>query len=79
MGKQQQTTPQRPSSRDESPSVVRETSASLMKQDTPPRKSSTSANVWATGSNQNAGNFLSDRPTTRVHAPPGGHSSIRFG
>jgi protein SPIRAL1 and related proteins len=28
---------------------------------------------------QNTGNFLSDRPTSRVLAPPGGGSSITFG
>jgi len=35
-----------------------------------------SSNVWA---NQNCGNVLTDRPTTRLHAPPGGKSSITFG
>ncbi|CAN0247012.1 unnamed protein product [Phaeothamnion confervicola] len=39
----------------------------------------TSANAFATGSNQNAGNFLTDKPTTRVHAPPGGRTSICLG
>ena len=34
-----------------------------------------SSNKFATGSNQNCGNFITDRPTTRVHAPPGGKSS----
>ena len=38
-----------------------------------------SSNAYATGSNQNAGNFITDRPTTRVHAPPGGRSQISFG
>ena len=38
-----------------------------------------SSNAYATGSNQNSGNFITDRPTTRVHAPPGGKSSIMFG
>ena len=37
-----------------------------------------SSNVFASGSNQNSGNFISDRPTTRIHAPPGGVSSIEF-
>ena len=35
----------------------------------------TSANVFANGTSQNCGNFLSDRPTSRVLAPPGGKSS----
>jgi hypothetical protein len=26
-----------------------------------------------------AGNFITDRPTTKVHGPPGGRSSIVFG
>ena len=37
--------------------------------------SGVSSNKFATGSNQNCGNFITDRPTTRVHAPPGGKSS----
>ena len=39
----------------------------------------TSANRFATGSNQNCGNVITDRPTTRIHAPPGGRSNIFFG
>jgi SPIRAL1-like protein len=39
----------------------------------------TSSNSYADGSNQNCGNVLTDRRTTRVSAPPGGHSSICFG
>lgn len=38
-----------------------------------------SANAYASGSNQNSGNFMTGRPTTRVRAPPGGASSITFG
>jgi SPIRAL1-like protein len=38
-----------------------------------------SSNAYAVGSNQNAGNFLTDRRTTRVLAHPGGRSSIVFG
>ena len=39
----------------------------------------TSSNRFATGSNQNAGNVITDRSSTRIHAPPGGRSSITFG
>ena len=39
----------------------------------------TSSNAFASGANQNSGNVLTDRPTTRTHAPPGGRSSISFG
>eukprot|EP00939_MAST-03C_sp_MAST-3C-sp1_P002399 g2399.t1 len=43
-----------------------------------PKRTRTSANAFACGSNQNAGNFITDRPTTRVHAPPGGRSSFNI-
>ena len=35
----------------------------------------TSANAFASGTNQNCGNFITDRPTSRVLAPPVGRSS----
>lgn len=35
-----------------------------------------SSNAFANGANQNVGNFITDRSTTRLHAPPGGQSSI---
>ena len=35
-----------------------------------------SSNAFASGTNQNAGNVITDRPTTRVSAPPGGRSSF---
>lgn len=38
-----------------------------------------SSNSYANGANQNCGNVLSDTPTTRVAAPPGGRSSISLG
>lgn len=38
-----------------------------------------SSNSYASGVSQNCGNFLCDRRTTRVAAPPGGVSSISFG
>mmetsp|Transcript_68838 Transcript_68838/g.128475 ORF Transcript_68838/g.128475 Transcript_68838/m.128475 type:complete len:136 (+) Transcript_68838:75-482(+) len=37
-----------------------------------------SANVFADGANQNAGNAMTGRSTTRVSNPPGGTSSIFF-
>jgi SPIRAL1-like protein len=37
------------------------------------------SNAYATGANQNCGNCITDRPTTRVHAAPGGKSSITLG
>lgn len=44
--------------------------------DAPP---SISSNVWANGANQNCGNFITGRPTSRVLNPPGGKTSIVFG
>jgi len=38
-----------------------------------------SSNAFARGANQNQGNVLTDRPTSKVLAPPGGRSSIVFG
>jgi SPIRAL1-like protein len=38
-----------------------------------------SSNSYATGSHQNTGNFITERSSTRIHAPPGGGSSISFG
>jgi SPIRAL1-like protein len=37
------------------------------------------SNAYANGANQNCGNYLTDRPTSRVLAPPGGHSSFKLG
>merc|ERR1711871_1482012 len=39
-------------------------------------KRGVSNNAFASGSNPNAGNFITDRSSTRVHAPPGGKTSI---
>jgi len=38
-----------------------------------------SSNSYASGANQNSGNVLTDRRTTRVAAPPGGRSTISLG
>ena len=43
------------------------------------QEASMSSNAFASGSNQNAGNVITKRPSTRVHAPPGGKSSFLFG
>lgn len=40
--------------------------------------SGVSSNAYAQGSRQNVGNVITDRPTSRVTQPPGGHSSISF-
>ena len=38
-----------------------------------------SSNAFANGASQNTGNFISDRSSTRIHAPPGGRSSLTIG
>jgi len=38
-----------------------------------------SSNLWASGANQNAGNFISERSSTRIHAAPGGNSTLTLG
>jgi SPIRAL1-like protein len=38
-----------------------------------------SSNAFAHGANQNCGNVISDTPTTRINAPPGGASTLRLG
>lgn len=38
-----------------------------------------SSNAFANGSNQNCGNVLTERPSTRLHAPPGGKTSLSLG
>ncbi|ETO67052.1 hypothetical protein F442_15813 [Phytophthora nicotianae P10297] len=45
----------------------------------PAARAGASSNQYACGANQNSGNVLTDRRITRIHAPPGGVSSIRFG
>ena len=42
-------------------------------------RSTKGSNAYANGANQNCGNVITDRPTTRLHAPPGGTSSVTFG
>ena len=37
------------------------------------------SNSYANGANQNCGNVITDRSTTRIHAPPGGKSSFQLG
>lgn len=38
-----------------------------------------SSNSFASGSNQNSGNFISDHPSTRVMQAPGGRSNFSLG
>lgn len=38
-----------------------------------------SSNMYANGANQNCGNVLTDKPTSRVLRPPGGGGSLRIG
>jgi hypothetical protein len=38
-----------------------------------------SSNAFVTGSNMNGGCVMTGRPSSRVLAPPGGHTSIKLG
>ena len=38
-----------------------------------------SSNAFACGAHQNSGNVLTERPTTLLHAPPGGRATICLG
>ncbi|XP_010554274.1 PREDICTED: protein SPIRAL1-like 1 [Tarenaya hassleriana] len=38
----------------------------------------TSVNNYARADGQNTGNFLTDRPSTKVHSAPGGGSSLDY-
>lgn len=40
---------------------------------------STSSNAFASNDSQNNGNYITDRPTTRIHQPAGGVSQVTFG
>jgi len=44
-----------------------------------PDRMRNSSNAFANGSNQNTGNYITDRSSTRIHAPPGGRSTFTFG
>ena len=59
--------------------VLQESNASAAVGAVPGAKPRVSSNAYATGSNQNCGNVITDRPTTRLHAPPGGKSSFSLG
>mmetsp|Transcript_15234 Transcript_15234/g.21398 ORF Transcript_15234/g.21398 Transcript_15234/m.21398 type:complete len:364 (-) Transcript_15234:238-1329(-) len=43
------------------------------------RPMASSSNAYASNSRQNSGNFITNRPSTKVHAPPGGGSSLSLG
>ncbi|CAI0463173.1 unnamed protein product [Linum tenue] len=54
-----------------------ETLADITKQ-IPAGINSTSSNNYMRADGQNTGNFLTDRPSTKVHAAPGGGSSLGY-
>ncbi len=43
------------------------------------RPNAISSNAYASGLRQNSGNFITDRSSTRLHAPPGGKSTLSLG
>uniref|UniRef100_A0A1J3EWF3 Protein SPIRAL1-like 1 n=1 Tax=Noccaea caerulescens TaxID=107243 RepID=A0A1J3EWF3_NOCCA len=44
----------------------------------PAGTNNSSTNNYIRADGQNTGNFLTDRPSTKVHAPPGGGSSLDY-
>ncbi|KMT12044.1 hypothetical protein BVRB_5g100030 [Beta vulgaris subsp. vulgaris] len=44
----------------------------------PPQKSDTSNNNYHRAQGQNSGNFITDRPSTKVKSVPGGSSSLGY-
>jgi len=48
-------------------------------EDDGPSLNEESSNKFASGSNQNAGNCITNRPSTRLHQAPGGNSTICLG
>jgi hypothetical protein len=57
------------------PEVVKPSVAPTTNQAAPPNNVPMSNNKFASGSNPNAGNVITGRPSSRVLAPPGGPSS----
>lgn len=47
--------------------------------DSPKIAAHTRSNNYHRSEGQNVGNFMTDRNSSRVMAPPGGHSNITFG
>merc|ERR1719465_88860 len=48
------------------------------KPDPKPQQKVLSSNMYACGANQNCGNVLTDKPTSRVLRPPGGGGSLQI-
>ena len=53
--------------------------AEVVKPATEKKEQPFSSNNFASGSNMNSGNVISERPTSRVTRPPGGYSSFTLG
>ncbi|KAL3640205.1 hypothetical protein CASFOL_011797 [Castilleja foliolosa] len=45
---------------------------------TPTTAAGSSTNNYYRADGQNCGNFITDRPSTKVHAAPGGNSSLNY-
>ncbi|XP_050238978.1 protein SPIRAL1-like 2 [Mercurialis annua] len=61
--------PSKPAAAPEPGEVIKQIPAGL---------NSTSSNNYMRADGQNTGNFLTDRPSTKVHAAPGGGSSLGY-
>ncbi|GLT25181.1 hypothetical protein SLA2020_003270 [Shorea laevis] len=59
------------------PTTTSPPAAEVPKQ-TPAVVPASNANNYFRADGQNCGNFLTDRPTTKVHAAPGGSSSLDY-
>lgn len=63
---------------EEQPKESEQAMVKVVSQPPPTQPSSISSNAFASSSNTNSFNVITDRPTSRVSMPPGGHSSIRL-
>ncbi|XP_010499049.1 PREDICTED: protein SPIRAL1-like 1 [Camelina sativa] len=66
-----------PVNADPSPKPAAAQPANFTKQ-IPAGISNSSTNNYTRADGQNTGNFLTDRPSTKVHATPGGGSSLNY-
>lgn len=59
--------------------VVSQVDVAVPKEEAMPSKEvPVSANAFASGSNMNGAQVMTGRPTSRVLAPPGGHTTIKL-
>ncbi|GAX18345.1 hypothetical protein FisN_23Hh239 [Fistulifera solaris] len=64
--------------KDESSSVPASNIPGPKETPVPPKEVPISSNAFASGSNMNGAQVMTGRPTSRVLAPPGGHTTIKL-